>query len=104
MAAQGVDEDARLAPDFLYLAPGETPANELAEFLRTQTDYFVETRSEKGSIASRREWFVVGRTNPTTLSLEMLDQWVRWMVMAGHRNGICEFDGWGVQLPSEQTR
>ena len=42
---------------------------------------------------------VRGSTQRTTISLDILDQWVEWMVAAGAEHGRCLFDGWGVQIP-----
>ena len=51
----------------------------------------------KSSGLLRKEWTVQGSTQPTTISPEILDQWVDWMVSAGFERG-CEFDGWGAQV------
>jgi hypothetical protein len=44
-----------------------------------------------------RKWRVEGNTQTTAVSLEILDQWVTWMVTAGKERG-CDFDGWGTQI------
>ena len=88
----GVDETTELRLDFFYDGPGEAEANELAAFLRAETDYEVAVDPEEG-------WAVNGTTRATTISLEILDDWVRWMVAAGAEHGGCEFDGWGAQVP-----
>ena len=103
MADRGVTEETPLRLDFAYLAPGQGEANQLAAFLQSATDYTVQASSEKKGALSRRVWFVMGTTNATPLSLDVLNQWVKWMVLAGHENGQCEFDGWGAQLPRQGT-
>jgi hypothetical protein len=32
-------------------------------------------------------------------SLDMLNDWVTFMVTLGAKNGECRFDGWGVRMP-----
>jgi hypothetical protein len=34
------------------------------------------------------------------LSLEALNEWVRWMVLAGYETGGCKFDGWDSTIHS----
>jgi hypothetical protein len=97
LQAHGVDEDTELKLDFFYFAPGETEAQKLAAFLYDETDYDVEAKPPSGDVQS---WMVVGTTQPTTLTPGILDEWVQWMVVAGARNGGCEFDGWGAEVPS----
>lgn len=103
MTDRGVTEETSLRLDFAYAAPGQDAADRLTAFLQGETDYTVQASSEKKGALSRRVWFVVGTTSATTLSLDVLNQWVKWMVLAGHENGQCEFDGWGAQLPRQGT-
>ena len=93
----GVTESSELRLDFFYVAPGESEGEALAQFLRAETDYDVEVRSAKKGMLSKKQWSVTGSTQPTKVSLEILNQWVGWMVAAGAENGGCEFDGWGAQ-------
>lgn len=95
----GVDETTDVGLEFFYVAPGEEEAARLVEYLRDETDYDVRAVSHKKGAFSRRTWIVTGKTRPTTISLEVLDEWVQWMVAAGAANGGCEFDGWGAQVP-----
>jgi hypothetical protein len=85
----GVTAQTELRLDFFYEAPGATEAADLASFLHAETDYDVESDAQS----------VTGTTQPTTVSAEILDQWVRWMVLAGAEHGRCAFDGWGAQVP-----
>jgi hypothetical protein len=82
---------------FIYLAPGEDEAQQLAGFLREATDYEVEVRVQRKRRVAKPEWFVVGATQPTPVSLELLNEWVEWMVAAGAVEGPCAFDGWAAQ-------
>ena len=85
----GVGPRTELRLDFFYVAPGRDEANALAQFLRAETDYDVRTDSKS----------VSGSPQPTTVSPDVLDGWVEWMVLAGYEHGRCEFDGWGAELP-----
>jgi hypothetical protein len=95
----GADETSQLQLDFFYVAPSEDAGNELRRFLQAETDYAVEVRSQKAGVLTKRTWSVVGHTQKTTVSLEILNAWVEWMVAAGAQHGACEFDGWGAEAP-----
>ena len=85
----GVTEATELRLDFAYDAPDKESAEQLAAFLRAETDY--DVIADNGS--------VTGSTQLTTLSPTILDEWVEWMVLAGYENGWCKFDGWGAEVP-----
>lgn len=80
--------------DFSYTALSRDAALALQALLREETGYDVEVRSN-GSLF-RRRWTIEGRTQPTALSADILDQWVEWMVTVGARTE-CDFDGWGAE-------
>jgi hypothetical protein len=92
----GLDE-AELRLGFIYLAPGEDEAQQLAGFLREETDYEVAVHSQRKGRLAKPEWLVVGATQPTPVSLDLLNEWVEWMVAAGAAEGPCAFDGWAAQ-------
>lgn len=94
--AQGLDR-RELRLGFVYLAPGEGAAQDLAAFLRAQTDYDVEVHAQRVGDAPTPAWLVVGATQPTFVTLDLLDDWVQWMVAAGAAEGPCAFDGWAAQ-------
>ncbi len=89
-----VEEDMQLRLGFLYLAPGKAEAKSVVAFLRAETDYEVRARARPGDGA----WIVIGTTQPTPVSLALLDEWVAWMTAAGAVEGPCAFDGWAAQL------
>jgi hypothetical protein len=91
LQAHGVTNDSELRLDFFYVAPNDTAAKSLKALLEDQTDYDVVAKSSDDS------WSVTGRTQPTTISPEILDQWVDWMITAGLEHQ-CEFDGWGTEV------
>lgn len=96
---RGVDERSRLRLGFLYAAPGLTEARALAGFLRKETDYDIEVRSRQDEGPGGEEsWFVMGTTQPTVVTPELLDDWTEWMIAAGAVEGPCAFDGWAAQL------
>ncbi len=95
----GADASTHLRLEFFYIAPGQTEAEALGDFLRHETDYDVDVHSMKKGMLSKKQWSVTGSTQPTPVSLDILNQWVGWMVAAGAENGGCEFDGWGAEAP-----
>jgi hypothetical protein len=95
LQSHGVTEKSQLRLDFCYIAPGRDAARALAALIQEQTDYDVRVESD-GSIL-RRKWRVEGTTQETTVSLEILDEWVTWMVAAG-KDHACDFDGWGTAV------
>jgi hypothetical protein len=95
LVRHGVTEATELRLDFAYAAPDQARAESLESLLKAQTDYDVRIESSRDLLG--KGWAVVGSTRPTSVSHEILDQWVDWMVTAGlHQN--CEFDGWGTQV------
>jgi hypothetical protein len=98
----GLDVDAELRLGFVYVAPGEPEARALLAFLRDETDYDLEARSRPGdrhgAPDGEEQWVVIGTTQPTPVTLELLDDWVQWMIAAGASEGPCAFDGWAAQL------
>jgi regulator of RNase E activity RraB len=95
-----IDED-ELRLGFIYLAPGEAEGGSLVAFLRAETDYEVELHEQGTGGSSGTTWLVVGATQPAYLTLEILDEWVEWMVAAGASAGPCAFDGWTVHSEDE---
>jgi hypothetical protein len=92
----GVDAASMLTLEFFYIPSGQAEAEQLAAFLRADTDYEVDVVSQRRGTFGNG-FSVMGKTQPTGVSLEILNDWVRWMVTAGVEKGPCEFDGWGAQ-------
>ncbi len=96
---QGVDDGSELRLGFLYVASGVADADQLVAFLHEETDYDVSTRKRPGGDeADEPDWVVIGTTQPTPVTLELLDDWCEWMIAAGAAEGPCAFDGWAAQL------
>ena len=95
LQAHGITEESPVCLDFTYRAPSRQAAQALEALLRKETDYTAAVESD-GSLF-RKTWTVVGSTQQTTISPEILDQWVLWMVTAGKEAG-CDFDGWGTSV------
>ena len=89
--------EAELRLGFIYMAPGEAEAQQLVRFLREQIDYEVDARSQRTRKLAKPTWLVVGATQPTAVTLDLLNEWVEWMVAAGAAEGPCAFDGWVAQ-------
>jgi hypothetical protein len=90
---RGVTEQTRLKLDFSFDAPNESAAESLVALIKSETDYDLLPPESAGGT-----WSVSGSTQLTSISLEILNQWVMWMVMAGKRGGGCFFDGWGTEI------
>lgn len=99
LQARGVGDVALLSLDYVYNAPNEAAARQLAAFLRDDSGYNARVVGQKSGRLARRTWTVAGTVDPTEISLPVLEDWVRWMVAAGAEHGACEFDGWGAPVP-----
>lgn len=95
LQGHGVDEKTELRLEFSYRAPSRESADHLRLFLEDETDYDVRVESDG---LWRKKWRVEGSTQDTTVSQQILDEWVTWMVIAGKEKGGCEFDGWGTSV------
>ncbi|MDQ8043390.1 MAG: ribonuclease E inhibitor RraB [Solirubrobacteraceae bacterium] len=98
LQSHGVDESTPLRLDFLFRAPAEQAAEELAAFLKLETDYAIEVDFERDADGEPVDWSVAGSTDPTAVSQAILEDWVRWLVAAGASYGPCVFDGWGAAV------
>jgi hypothetical protein len=102
----GLEDDDALRLGFVFVAAGETEAQELVAFLREETDYEVSARprpgEDTGAEADGTDWIVIGSTQPTPVSLDLLDDWCEWMIAAGAAEGPCAFDGWAAQLVGDE--
>jgi hypothetical protein len=94
---EGLAEDAPVRLEFFYAAPGEPEARSLVAFLRTETDYTVDAFERREGMDANTPWLVVGMTQPTPVSLELLNDWTEWMIAAGAEKGPCAFDGWDAE-------
>ena len=91
----GLTSDQKVELDFFYYCTDNKGANLLKQFLESETDYQVSVRREPDG--SENGWSVVGKTQKTAISPEILDEWVEWMILAGEEFK-CEFDGWGTEV------
>jgi hypothetical protein len=91
----GLTEQSQVRLDFSYNASNSKAADALRALLLEQTDY--DVRVESGGSFLGRKWRVEGRTQETTISPAILDEWVAWMVTAG-KETACDFDGWGTSV------
>lgn len=94
-------DEVALRLTFVYLAPGEQEAERLAAYLRSETDYDVDVRPRGTGNGEALQWLVGGVTQPTDITLEILDAWVQWMIAAGAAEGPCAFDGWTPHAPGD---
>jgi hypothetical protein len=93
----GVDEQTLIVIEFSFTAPDKNAARNLEKVLKARTNFVTELLAEGTRL--KRHWRLVGHTQPSTASIEMLNDWVTFMVTLGAKTGSCRFDGWGVKLP-----
>jgi|GEM_PF-6941017 len=96
----GLSADTEAQLDFTYVAADRQHALVLKDFLE-QNDCLDVSVDKLGRLLSRR-YEVTGTGQPTTLSLEILDEWVERMVVQGLERG-CEFDGWRAFVPGPEA-
>jgi len=89
---RGLTPDTDVQLEFSYVAPGEQQARALQRMLTRETDY-----AARATALNDSTWAVTGVTKPTTITLEVVNEWVTWMVSAGLQYD-CVFDGWGTEL------
>jgi len=97
MQARGVGEQTLIVIDFAFTAKSKADGEALKTFLREKTTFSAFGRAERGT-KLRKRWIVRGQTKPSTTSLEMLNDWVTFMVKTGYKHA-CKFEGWGVEVP-----
>jgi hypothetical protein len=100
LAERGIDANTLLVIEYSFTAPGKRAARDLVKVLRSRTNFSTELVADGSRI--KRHWRVVGHTQPSTVSLEMLNEWVTFMVNLGAQHGHCRFDGWGARVPDPQ--
>ena len=94
---RGIDARTPLVIEYSFTAPGRREARSLVTVLRARTNFSADAIAEGPRL--KRRWRVIGHTQPATASVEMLNDWVTFMVTLGAKNGACRFDGWGVKVP-----
>src|SRR5262245_50313151 len=87
----GLTPETLVRLDFAYRCPSESAAEALLQYLRTDTDYDL-------TVIRERDIELQGTTQPTAITLDILNQWVFWMCRAGVEHGDCMFDGWGTEI------
>jgi hypothetical protein len=99
----GLEDENEVRLGFVYVAPGEAEAQRLVDYLRNETDYELSARERPGEESGDEpDWVVIGTTQPTAVSLELLDDWCEWMIAAGAAEGPAAFDGWAAQLVGDE--
>jgi hypothetical protein len=98
---RGVDARTLLVIEYSFTAPGRREAKSLVTVLRARTNFTSDVIAEGPRL--RRRYRVVGHTQPATASVEMLNDWVTFMVTLGAKHGACRFDGWGVKVPDAKS-
>jgi len=92
----GLKPDTAVQLDFTFVAPDRGTGAVLKSHLEQNDCLDVELRKRPGLFARKVD--VVGKSKPMTVDAEILDSWVRWMVVQGVSHD-CDFDGWGTLVP-----
>ena len=93
----GLKPDAVVQLDFMFVAPSQVCAESLKARLEENDCLDVEVKEQPV-----RECLVTGKSHPTTLTSEVLRDWIKWMVVQGVVEN-CEFDGWGTEVPGSEV-
>ncbi|HTN23942.1 MAG TPA: ribonuclease E inhibitor RraB [Solirubrobacteraceae bacterium] len=96
---RGIGTNTLLVIEYSFTAPGKRHARDLVKVLRSRTNFSTELVVDGSRL--RRHWRVVGHTQPSTASIDMLNEWVTFMVNVGAKHQ-CRFDGWGAVVPDPQ--
>lgn len=91
----GLGPETVVQLDFFFVAPSRERAAALKSHLEANDCLEVETHRCRGLFSKRFD--VTGKSRPTTVDAEILDQWVQWMVVQGVLFD-SEFDGWGTEV------
>ena len=89
----GLTPEASVRLDFAYECPSKAAADSLLKHLRAETDYDLSIAQDDGTE-------IRGTTQPTSITLDILNRWVFWMCQVGVEHSDCIFDGWGTSLPT----
>jgi Regulator of ribonuclease activity B len=92
----GLKPQSEVQLDFTFVAPDEERALALRSLLEQNDCIGVSAQKRPGLFS--KKYTVTGKSAPTNLTIEVLDQWVQWMVVQGLELD-CEFDGWGTSVP-----
>ena len=79
LRAAGLTDDKQIQLDFFFVAPDETAAKALISHL--QDNDCLNLSSEKVGGFLSRKWVVKGQTHPTQVTVQVLAQWLPWMVV-----------------------
>jgi hypothetical protein len=90
----GLTNEREVQIEFFFSAPSEASAKALVAHL-AKNDCLDLKVEKSGGFLSRR-FSVAGKTHPTVVTVQVLAQWIPWIVVQGITHG-CEFDGWGAE-------
>ncbi len=91
----GLKSNAEVQIEFFFNAPNLNLAESLVKKL-SQNDC-LDLKFEKSGGFFSKKYLVKGKTYPTILNEDILNQWIPWIVVQGISLD-CEFDGWGAEI------
>jgi hypothetical protein len=92
---KGLKPETVVQLDFFFVAPNRERATALKLHLEDNDCLEMETHRRPGVFSKKFD--VTGKSKPTTVDAEILDQWVQWMVVQGVLFD-SDFDGWGTEV------
>jgi hypothetical protein len=90
----GLTDERETQIDFFFNAPNEASAKALVAHLAKND--CLDLKVEKSGGFLSRKFSVAGKTHPTVVTVQVLAQWIPWIVVQGITHN-CEFDGWGAE-------
>jgi hypothetical protein len=91
----GLKHDREIQIEFFFNAPNQASADALVSHLEKNDCLDLKLEWSGGFLS--RKFSVAGKTHPTVVTVEVLAQWIPWMVIQGVTHD-CEFDGWGAEV------
>jgi hypothetical protein len=91
----GLSDEREVQIEFFFDVRSEVSGKALIAHL-AENDCLDLKLERSGGFLSRK-FSVVGKTHPTVVTVQVLAQWIPWIVVQGVIHD-SEFDGWGAQV------
>ncbi len=91
----GLTDEREIQIEFFFNARSEAAARALTAHLANND--CVDLKVERSGGFLSRTFSVSGKTHPTAVTVQILAQWIPWIVVQGAIHD-CEFDGWGAEV------
>jgi hypothetical protein len=91
----GLSDAREVQLEFFFNARSEAAARALIAHLSINDCLDLKVERSGGFLS--RKFSVSGKTHPTAVTVQILAQWIPWIVVQGATYD-CEFDGWGAEV------